>query len=308
MYKLFLDFLKLYFFSKEGQWILLPITLSLPWLFYLTLLYFEYNLSDSNKQIIKIISALWSIIIPAIHNVIRSVYEKHNSLNEYESAILLDIINNYIVGEKKSIIEHELENLKHGKDQVEDSETIFKFDMRSKNLVKCIFHFFDAAYKDKGEFKVVFVEMGDKFVKRVLHNQPQSEIIRSNLTDLQQNNCGFTRCKELGKMLIIEDIQNEAKKRSSKKNFVFTHDSSKTEDGSLVLFPVKGSQPNIIPYVISVRCNKKNFFKENNRILYEKWYFILNCFAERISLEYSLHTLNQLKDKHHDKKENNTAV
>jgi hypothetical protein len=163
-------------------------------------------------------------------------------------------------------------------------------DQQITEIVTGIYRYFQGTVpneKNDVQIRVALARMGDRYIDGFESYYPSSEKPRSELRALQLEASGFSRAKLSGKILVVESIKKEGRKKS-KPRFAITHPSRKDEDGSMICYPVKLKGTNQIPYVISVCASESGYFREAHATVYES---ILQNFEQRIVLEYCLHQI-----------------
>lgn len=174
-------------------------------------------------------------------------------------------------------------------------EVIFKRITQPKSQISKIangiwYYFNLEANSSDNRIRVAIAKMGDKYISDWMVFVPEDDGPVGQIEKYQVDECGFSRAKEKGKILIIPDIQKAAKETTKKCNYVIVSEELKDEEGSMICYPVKHRNLNDTPYVISVWSSEKNYFK----LAHEKAYdFILNKFAKRIALEHGLLVLKE---------------
>lgn len=110
---------------------------------------------------------------------------------------------------------------------------------------------------------------------------PESEKPEQNLLNDPMSLAANT-AKNGGKMIVIEDIEKEKRKRKSQ---ISKH--CQTEKGSVICYPIRNGHTKSLPLVLRITANKA-FFSSDKEILYEP---ILRRFKTRILIEYALSEL-----------------
>ena len=118
---------------------------------------------------------------------------------------------------------------------------------------------------------------------------PKDEPIRSSVEELGKPNSTIMTAVRTRRIVIVESVQKELKKV---RNPAFV-DTGVGDDnaGSIICFPISLPNSKQIVFVISVSCDEEGYFK---KALADVYFHILQRFALRVNLEYSL---LQLKEK-----------
>ena len=163
--------------------------------------------------------------------------------------------------------------------------------LQISELTRGIADFFNASRPGKGNrlIRVVLVEMSDRRIKGIAVYFPMDEPVKATIDDLSKPNSTIMTAFKSRRIVVIESIKKELKKRSGA-SYV---DAGNEQDnnGSLICFPVVIPQSKNVPYVVSVHCDEDGYFKKAMSELYEH---SLARFALRLNLE---HGLLELKEK-----------
>jgi len=164
--------------------------------------------------------------------------------------------------------------------------TITSPEKQIEELIRGVCTFFIATQPDKPRrlIRVVLAVLEEGKVTALPIFFPQDEPVRATIEELNEPRSAIQLAAKGKKILIVEDIAKEVKKREAKRRFA----PSGNEDdqfGSLICYPIVYNHTGIVPYVISIHCEEEGFFKHEEAALYE---LFLQRFALRICLEYSL--------------------
>jgi hypothetical protein len=171
-------------------------------------------------------------------------------------------------------------------------QTITKPNDQLQVIVAGIYQFFEAtrpahfAIADLN-VRVALARMGSQHVESIDVFFPSGQQPRSKISELQREECGFSRAKAAGKIIVVEDFVAE-QKTSRNSCYVVTDQRRMDEEGSMICYPVIDRGANNVSYVISVCAAKAKYFKRSESEYYGE---ILEHFAQRIFLEHCLKSL-----------------
>jgi hypothetical protein len=154
------------------------------------------------------------------------------------------------------------------------------------DIIQGVWHLFDAAKSKETHnlIRVVFAQIVDgKIVDTSLYF-PLDETVKASLEDLNNSNSSFLTAFRTKKIVIISDIEAELKKAETKRRYVATG-NVKDDSGSVICYPIMHNPTRQIPFVISIHCDERNYFKPEFAEIYK---LSLERFELRLSLEYSL--------------------
>ena len=247
-----------------------------------------------NHQIMALCCQFWVIWI-IIFQFINHFMEKYQPIDTRQALSLLEILEN-ILGAKIERFGIEANKLLTG-NKSPGGNTIFKRitqpEKQFAEIINGIWHFFKLESEAKGKkvkFRVALAKMGSRYIEEFTLFVPKHDGPLGVIEDYRVDNCGFTRAKDLKKILIIEDVIQSSKEEFTKSNYVIVSRQKNNENGSMICYPVYHRNLNDIPYVISVWVSEKHYFKLANEKTYD---LIMNKFAQRIALEYGLLILKE---------------
>lgn len=123
----------------------------------------------------------------------------------------------------------------------------------------------------------------DGKISNIPVHYPADEPVRSSIDALNHPNSSILTACRTRKIVVVEDTEIEgAKKDGEDKIYV---DTGSSKEGSLICYPVAHVPTQEVPFVISIHCDQKGYFRKDYTETYE---LNLQRFALRLSLEYSL--------------------
>lgn len=163
--------------------------------------------------------------------------------------------------------------------------TISQPQLQINEIIRAIWHVFDAAKSRETNnlIRVVLARFEGGKITGIPVYFPADEFVNASLEDLNKPNSAFLTAFRNKRILVISDIEKELR---TKKRYVPTGDPD-DDSGSLICYPVIHKPTREIPFVISIHCDEKNYFKPSSEFtgIYE---LTLERFALRLSVEYSL--------------------
>lgn len=195
---------------------------------------------------------------------------------------------NRIVGCKQTRFEKHVSDIQNGKGLARENVfcVLTQPATQIAELVRGICELFNAlnTKPNLNLIRVILVEIKDGKIIQIPIHYPEDEPVRSSIDALNHPNSSIITAYRKREMVIIEDIKAEADKGDSEgKSFIAT--SSMQRDGSIICFPITYRINNTVPFVISIHCDQKGYFKKEYSEVYEA---TLQHFALRLCLEYSL--------------------
>jgi hypothetical protein len=152
--------------------------------------------------------------------------------------------------------------------------------------LRSVFEYFD---KDRGaSFRIRVIEVKNGLPESWFYFTPQSDAPTTTMDQLRNPQSSLTCCLRNKRILVIEDLQREAKKGKRAMFVNFSDDPN--ESGSLICYPIVHGATNDIPYVITVMADINKYFRREETDYY-KWIF--KHFALRINLEHSLFLIKE---------------
>lgn len=136
--------------------------------------------------------------------------------------------------------------------------------------------------------RVTMVEMGDTYARKFIHSIPKNIPPAGKIDEYQNDTCAFSKAKADKRMIIIEDIKKELRRRGKKKRYAKVEGDP--QEGSLLVYPIRHRGLLEIVYCVSVYASEAKFFNEEERSFFED---IMDKFCRRIELE---HSLKMIKD------------
>lgn len=239
----------------------------------------------------KFFCTFWAlIVIPWIFAF--EHFKPKTPLSVRESSYLLEILSR-VVGKKLERFGSHLGKIRARTRRGSAKETfkeITQPDVQIGEIVQGIWQFFEATKSDENcELRVALARMGASHIEAFECYYPPNKSARSTVSALQCDQSGFSRTKRQRKLVVVENIREEASKKGNAR-FVITREDLGDEEGSMVCFPVEEPSAKEIPYVISVCSSKPGYFKESSSALLEE---ILEPFGQRIALEFCLKEIKQ---------------
>lgn len=152
-------------------------------------------------------------------------------------------------------------------------------------IVRGIWQLFEAE-KSKSTHNLIRVVLAEIKNEKIIDTSlyfPSDEPVIVSLEVLNNENSTLLTAYRLKKLIVIPNIQEELSKTESKSKYI----AAGTDDdfGSLICYPIVHNPTKTIPFIISIHCDEKNYFKKEFSDIYRH---SLQRFALRLSLEYSL--------------------
>lgn len=168
--------------------------------------------------------------------------------------------------------------------------TISQPQLQIVEIIRSLWYLFDAAKSRETNnlIRVVLARFADGKIIGFPVYFPADEFVDASLDDLNKPNSAFSTAFRTKKILVIPDIEKELR---TKKRYepLGNHDD---DSGSLICYPVIHKSTREVPFVISIHCDEKNYFKQDNEFV-EIYKLTLERFALRLSVEYSLLLLKE---------------
>ena len=230
-------------------------------------------------------------VVLTIGNIFARNLKKHQP--EYkEIARFVACINN-IIGAKMKRLGEAVKRLSNSKTPLSVDQLIYgilKPKEQIYSITEQIWYLYSLTNnKENIKIRVSLAKMGEKHIDHIESSYPNDAAPRSEIAKLQVDTCSMTIAKSTRKILIIDDIKKEGRKKRHSK-FVVTDPTRSDEEGSMICYPVDHHHLKKVPFVINVCASEKHFFSKKDE---EKHKYILEQFAKRICLEFSLITLNE---------------
>lgn len=247
---------------------------------------------DANVLKVILYAAVLLFVLTAIFGWIEQQANKQCEIDDVSLHTLLKILDR-IVGAKSARFGKNYKKLLASRDTC--AKTVFneitKPDEQIALLTEGIYSFFESLDKENVAIKVVVAPLKNNVIEDDwLYCAPTSNPPRTPLSELKHPESALSACLKNKSIVIIEDVQKEALKTKNR-NFIITRDDAKTEEGSLVCYPVIHSTTNEVAYILSIYANKKCYFTKQRKPIFENF---LQRFALRISLEHSLSLLKTI--------------
>lgn len=194
---------------------------------------------------------------------------------------------NRIVGCKATRFEKHINDIQNGRGLAKDNIfcVLTQPTTQIAELVRGICELFNALNtKEPKLIRVILVEVKNGNISQIPIHYPEDEPVRSTIQALNHPNSSILTAYRKREMVIVEDIKAEADKVDGEgKSFIAT--SGTQRDGSIICFPIFYRTNDVVPFVISIHCDQRGYFKKEYADVYEA---TLQHFALRLCLEYSL--------------------
>jgi hypothetical protein len=224
------------------------------------------------------------ILIPAA-----ALYQRLSQHEPVTSRQLVDFLKilDHIVGKKFERFGTHLKQFAARRDvsATEAFRTITQPDDQIRELVEGIWKYFELTKSDADvDIRVALARMGQEHIEAFECFYPADPGPRSSVESLQSPESGFSTAKRTRRIVIVQDIYSEGRKKRGKR-FVISRPHLEDEEGAMLCYPIEERHINAVPYVVSVCASKRGYFRNSER---EKYEVILKRFAQRIVLEYCL--------------------
>lgn len=237
-------------------------------------------------------------LIPAafVFDLWRESIEKREKLVEKELALLLRCLEKP-VGRKRVKFAELLVALGKNTAPADLGEVLSIADPSEqiRSLIEGIHYAFSQDVTRPDELKVTLARMNGEFIQSFECFLPSKSGPRVQTASLQTPDCTFSVAAKQRRPIIIPDLQQElsqTKKKKKGRRYVEGNAGGVTQ-GSLICYPVVIPELDMVPFVIGVKYSEPNHFTTASERRYE---FILSQFAERISLEFCLRKLAEIKN------------
>lgn len=277
------------------QYFIAPLLLSLPPLFltkYVDNAKFHADVSAKFPDIAEFLDRyyLLPIILGSVYTGIvlafaKSIMQRVNTrgLNTDGLLILIKTLDGIVGLKDKRFGEHYKK-----RDQFTKQKLFCEITQPHKQIseiVRGIWQLFDVE-KSKGTNNLIRVVLAEIRNGQIIDTSlyfPTDEPVTAPIEVLNNDNSSLLTAYKTKKIVIIPNIKEELKKAPAKRKYVAAETDD--DDGSLICYPVVHNPTKEIPFVISVHCDEKNYFKKEFSEIYKH---SLQRFALRLSLEYSL--------------------
>ncbi len=118
------------------------------------------------------------------------------------------------------------------------------------------------------ELKIVLAKMGPRYVESFAGFRPADFGPMTQLNYLQVDHCAFSVAAKARRSIIIPNIDVEWRKKKGAR-YAVAPDASPLPDGSMICYPIAHRHLNRVPFVLSIKCSKRNHFSELSRSRYE---------------------------------------
>ena len=119
---------------------------------------------------------------------------------------------------------------------------------------------------------------------------PEGRVPRMKPKDLAAETSTVSRCIEKKKIIVIDDIQKEIKKKSKADRNYVAGFIEKGEAGAQICYPIFDTVSQEVSYVLTVAGRKNGCLKANRYAIYE---WIIEQIATRIQLEHCLKVIKE---------------
>ena len=106
------------------------------------------------------------------------------------------------------------------------------------------------------------------------------------MVEINAKRNGFAAAYDAGEMVIMPDLHQEIGRGLQARYSALGRNPHC--EGSAICVPLRLPHLNQTPYVLCIKCKRKNHFTEESRLRYTR---LINSFAERILLEYCLDSI-----------------
>ncbi|MBX9798091.1 MAG: hypothetical protein K2Y13_01405 [Burkholderiaceae bacterium] len=244
-----------------------------------------------------LLAGTWVFLLLGLYNMVLNFVREQPDGWSNAPAILLRSLDN-IVGSKEQRFSRYLSHISTGSMKSDPAQVFSYITQPSQQLNEIILSMYlamDSLLKEmlpstkyvlKANLSTIDPEQN---IKNIHFHYPSNLPVRSSMTHLNNPSSAIRTAVRNKRIVIIESIQMENVKPRSR--FVVTDEARRSEDGSLICYPVIYDPLNMVVFVISIYVDHPGTFKQKFAASYEEF---LKPFALRIKLEYSLLALKEM--------------
>ncbi|ERJ17732.1 hypothetical protein SSPSH_003500 [Salinisphaera shabanensis E1L3A] len=254
-----------------------------------------YNWVNQNPFLASVIVALYVIGLNAIISGVHRLAKGSERVEIKDLLRLFEVLETIVGSKSKRFGEYVSTSYKKPRSEFSAEATfrnITQPDQQIALLNIGIQTFFDAIDRHDTNIATAIVSVSENGAPESwFHFHPDSKPPLATPEELAKPDSTVMHAIKRRRMVIIEDIAAEAKKPDRSRRYRKVENED--EEGSLICYPIIDGSSNKVPYVVSIKADRKKYFRKHHSEFYS---WVLETFEVRIRLEHSLLLLRSLAD------------
>ena len=157
-------------------------------------------------------------------------------------------------------------------------------------IVQAVHGIFETLYGNKVEFRVGLMSVKNEQLTDWFVFAPENKPPKTDVTSLSTPSSAIMRALKSKSMIIVEDIQEELKKKNKDDRRFVKGSTQKNDQASILTAPIYCPNTRQPIYVISIIADRKDILQEKSRESY-KW--LLDLYFQRIIMEHHLYLMKE---------------